>query len=199
MEIQLDFHKNRNNSTVTELCKTPKSTLCSPSALLYEKCLHVFSGCASLTFIIHLDSCPPRICTKIHLFSVRMDKFGERKKERPLLRTLRMPDVLSHLLHLVFRTTLQTWWRPLYTSQWRLRVSVTRLRSYNDRLRTHTHSSLTLQRKLFPLREDTRRLLSEAEVWWRRTRITTTGFTHRWRSTHCWWWFRDSPAFAKGY
>lgn len=32
---------------------------------------------------------------------------------------------------------------------------MTRPRSYNDRLRTHTHSSLTLKLKLFPLQEDT--------------------------------------------
>lgn len=87
----------------------------------------------------------------------------------------------------------------LHMSKWRLRVSVTRLRSYNDRLRTHTHSSLTLKLKLFPLQEDTRRLLSEAQVWWRRTRVPAAGFTHRCRSAHCWRWFRDGPAFAKDY
>ena len=87
----------------------------------------------------------------------------------------------------------------LHMNKWGLRVSMTCLRSYNDRLRTHTHISLTLKLKPFPLQEDTRRLLSEAEVWWRRTRITTSGFTHRWRSAHCWRWFRDGLAFAKGY
>lgn len=43
------------------------------------------------------------------------------------------------------------------------------------------------------------RLSSEAEIWWR-TRIITTGFTQRSRSSYTLIvWFRNGPAFAKGY
>lgn len=51
------------------------------------------------------------------------------------------------------------------------------LRSYDGRLGTQTQFSRIPKLKLFPLQEETRRLSSEVEVWWRETVIVAMSFT----------------------